>query len=137
MRVFATIGPDGKPIGFYPSDIYAEDQIPDGAIEITQEIWEHYFTDQQKYKFSADGKKLIEVPPLTEAELDEMRKEIPKTPLQFAEERIDQLEADNTTLLNENMALRLEAVRLAERDAQMEDNNIFIMEALLAKGIIE
>lgn len=41
MKFFATINPDGFPIGFYNDQFHTAAQIPDGAIEITREQWEN------------------------------------------------------------------------------------------------
>lgn len=120
-KIYAVIQADGKPKGFYPDDVYEEDQIPIGAIEVTEEDWHDYIENQLLRKFHVDG-SIIVLPPLTEEELEEQRKAAPKTPLQLAEEKIVALTAENNFL--------------QQRASQSEDNQIVIMEALINAGLL-
>jgi hypothetical protein len=94
IKMFMVIGSDGKPQGFYPTDIYTVDNLPAGAVEITQEVWREFLSDQQFRKFSPEG-ELIVIPPPTQEELDAIEAARPRTDA----EKIVALQGENINLM--------------------------------------
>jgi hypothetical protein len=135
-KIYAAYADNGEISGFYRDDIHTV--IPENTIEITAEQWEDCLTSHYKYLI-VDG-ELVEAPVvpvdlykpvydlldgrwiegLTTEEISAVNA---PTALEVAQARIVQLEAEN--------------VALRTRDTQLQEDNSFILEVLIEKGIIE
>jgi len=122
IKNYVTTKEDGEPTGFYNTDIHKPEQIPANAIEITEEVWREYINNQSGYKFSPTG-ELIEVPPPTQEELDEIERNRPRT----TEEKLVILEEENISLM---LALTQVYEEKEADKAALQQENIDTMLAL-------
>lgn len=59
---FAVINGEGFPTGFYDRDFHGEENIPEGAVEITDEQWQEFLDNQGHRRWDGEG-VVVHVPP--------------------------------------------------------------------------
>ncbi|WP_240415038.1 hypothetical protein [Paenibacillus periandrae] len=108
-KIFVVVKENELP-RFYPTDLHDADSIPKSAIQITEDVWQDYLSNQHLRKFNSTGDLLILDPP-TQEELDEIEANRPRTDA----EKIAVLESYNASLQQLNMQLeqRLQATESA------------------------
>ncbi|QGQ95878.1 hypothetical protein EHS13_13830 [Paenibacillus psychroresistens] len=126
-QYYANADINGKIIGFYNDDVHTEEQIPETAIEITEEQWQDALSNPRKYRVIS-GVFTARTQAEIDQEIEDEEANAPPVP-PTAEQEIASLKAENAALVTET-------VRLAARDAQIQDDQMFILEALIAAEII-
>lgn len=93
MQYYVDFNKRGSITGFYVNEIHGEN-IPEAAIPITFEQWQTYSASANLYKLDGDTIRLK-----TQTELDAEAATLPPAPKSPEQQRIEQLEADNVSLM--------------------------------------
>jgi len=111
IKYFVVVNEDGQPLGFYNTDVYTLEQIPIGAIEITEAVWKKFLSNQTGYKFSSTG-ELIVIPPPTPEELEERERNRPPTEMELLGRQLVKREIENLELKADNELLGQQLVNI-------------------------
>ncbi|CAH1212342.1 hypothetical protein PAECIP111893_03523 [Paenibacillus plantiphilus] len=93
MKYYVDFNERGSITGFYVDEIHGEN-IPEEAIPITVEQWQTYSGAASLYKLDEETIRLK-----TEQELADEAAALPPAPKSPEQQRIEQLEADNVSLM--------------------------------------
>jgi len=131
---FAEYDQNGNVVTFYIPDVH--NNIPENVVEITDEEWQLYLSNQNKYKIDVDLKilrlfteeELAEIQAIKEAEPKPV---IPKSPTEIALEtqselisilgqQLTDLDLINIELGQQNTSLELDNIELGQLNTDLE-----------------
>lgn len=128
FQYYANSDTSGKIIGFYNNDVHAPDQIPVTAVEIAAVQWQDALSNPRKYRV-INNELVIRTQTEINQEIADEAANAPPIP-ESDSQKIARLELENSSLI-------AETTRLAERDSQIQDDQMFIMETLINAGLLE